>query len=76
MGKSLRVGGAILKQKDVWFGDRFHRTPLYDRERLRPGMRLKGPAVVAEYSSTTIVPPGFQCRVDSQGNLVLTDHAD
>ena len=71
-----RVRGAPMKEKKVWFGHRFHPTPLYDRTRLSPGMRLNGPAVVAEYSSTTVVPPGFQCRVDREGNLVLTDHAN
>jgi len=75
-GTTRRVGDAILKEKNVWSGNRFHRTPLYDRERLSPGMRLNGPAVVAEYSSTTVVPPGFQCRVDNEGNLALTDHAN
>ncbi|HET7215196.1 MAG TPA: hydantoinase/oxoprolinase family protein [Terriglobia bacterium] len=73
---SRRIRNAILKQKNVWFGHRFHQTPLYDRDRLCPGLRFDGPALVAEYSSTTVVPPGFQCRVDRHGNLVLTDHAD
>jgi len=72
-GRTTRhVGNALLKEKNVWFGHRFHRTPLYDRERLSPGMSFRGPAVVAEYSSTTVVPPDFQCRVDGEGNLVLT----
>ena len=75
-GASREIRNAILKEKNVWFGNRFHRTPLYARDRLCPGMRLDGPAVVAEYSSTTVVPPGFQCRMDRQGNLVLTDYAD
>lgn len=75
-GTTRRPGEALLKEKIVWFGHRFHRTPLYDRTWLRPGMRLNGPAVVAEYSSTTVVPPGFRCRVDSEGNLVLTYDAD
>ncbi len=72
VGTARRVGNTILKEKNVWFGHRFHRTPLYDRDRLSPGIRLNGPALVAEYSSTTVLPPGFQCRVDREGNLVLT----
>jgi N-methylhydantoinase A len=71
-----RVGNALVKEKNVWFGNRLHRTPLYERDRLCPGMRFRGPAVVAEYSSTTVVPPGFTCRVDNDLNLVLTYHAD
>lgn len=63
---------AIVKEKPVWFGKRFYPTPLYDRERLGPGARLAGPAVVVEYSSTTVVPPDFVCRVDEYLNLVLS----
>jgi N-methylhydantoinase A len=73
VGKSKRgVRDSLVKEKNVWFGNRFHRTPLYERERLCSGMRFRGPAVVAEYSSTTVVPPGFTCRVDNHLNMVLT----
>jgi N-methylhydantoinase A len=46
-------------------------APVYDRQRLRPGDRLHGPALVAEYSATTVVPADFAARVDGQHNLVL-----
>ncbi len=66
---------AIVKHKPVWFGQRSWPTPFYDRERLGRGGRLAGPAVVVEYSSTTVVPPGCLCRVDEDFNLVLSWHA-
>jgi N-methylhydantoinase A len=44
---------------------------LYDRERLEAGTRILGPAVVVEYSSTTVVPPDFSCEVDEYLNLIL-----
>jgi N-methylhydantoinase A len=66
---------APVKKKPVWFGSRFWTTPLYDRERLAPGARLRGPAVVIEYSSTTVVPPDFVLNVDRFSNLVLAPHA-
>jgi N-methylhydantoinase A len=66
---------AMLKRKPVWFGERFWETPIYDRERLAPGARLTGPAVVVEYSSTTVVPPDFVCRMDESWNLELSRHA-
>ncbi|HUX11369.1 MAG TPA: hydantoinase/oxoprolinase family protein [Terriglobia bacterium] len=71
-----RIDNAVVKEKNVWFGKRFHRTPLYDRDRLGIGAQLRGPAILVEYSSTTAVPPGFACRVDENLNLVMTDHAD
>jgi N-methylhydantoinase A len=45
---------------------------LYDRERLAPGMRGRGPAVVVEPTATTVVEPGFRFDVDATGCLVLT----
>jgi N-methylhydantoinase A len=69
------AGAAMVKRKPVWFENRFWRTPFYAREHLRPGARLTGPAVVVEYSSTTVVPPDFECRVDGYLDLVLSHHA-
>ena len=33
---------------------------------------FRGPAVVTEYSATTVVPPGWQGKVDRAGNLILS----
>jgi N-methylhydantoinase A len=62
---------ARVKSKPVWFGGRFRLTPLYDRERLEAGARFVGPAIVVEYSSTTVVPPDFSCEVDRWLNLIV-----
>lgn len=70
------IKAAVVKEKDVWFENRFRQTPLYDRDSLAIGSRFNGPAVVVEYSSTTVIPPGFGCRVDEHLNLVITDHAN
>jgi N-methylhydantoinase A len=62
---------ARMKTKPVWFSGCFHPTSLYDRERLEAGARFAGPAVVVEYSSTTVVPPDYSCEVDRCRNLIL-----
>lgn len=49
-------------------------APVYDRQRLRAGDRFHGPALVTEYSATTVVPADFGARVDGTHNLLL--HAD
>ena len=46
-------------------------TPTYDRAGLGAGDRLPGPAIVEEWNSTTIVPPGQTLEVDKYGNLDL-----
>jgi N-methylhydantoinase A len=63
-----------VKEKPVWFDRRFWRTTVYEREKLSAGTRLRGPAVIVEYSSTTVVPPDFACRVDGNLSLFLNRH--
>jgi N-methylhydantoinase A len=63
---------AKMKSKPVWFDGRFRATPVYDRDRLAAGARIAGPAIIVEYSSTTVVPPDSRCEVDKYLNLVLT----
>jgi N-methylhydantoinase A/oxoprolinase/acetone carboxylase beta subunit len=47
----------------------------YEREALRPGMHFAGPALVVEYSSTTLVPPGWRALVDGDRHLHLEARA-
>ena len=56
----------------VWFDDGWEQTPVYDRVDLGFGNVIRGPAVIGEYSSTTLVPPRFRCEVDRHLNLVLS----
>jgi N-methylhydantoinase A/oxoprolinase/acetone carboxylase beta subunit len=64
-------GDARKGRRPVWFAeaDRFVETDVVDRYRLRPGAELRGPAVVEERESTTVVGPGGRARVDELGNL-------
>jgi N-methylhydantoinase A len=45
---------------------------IYDRDLLRAGNRLRGPAIVEEAAATTLVAPGQELEVDDLGNLVIT----
>ncbi|RKQ60574.1 N-methylhydantoinase A [Thermovibrio guaymasensis] len=62
---------AILKVKKVFFNEEWIETPVVDREKLPAGCSFEGPAVVVEYSSTTLVPPGFNLKIDRFKNLIL-----
>jgi N-methylhydantoinase A len=66
---------AIATRRKIYFGSEAHETPIYARERLHAGNRLAGPAVISEYSATTVVPPKWQARVDEFENLVLSSGA-
>jgi N-methylhydantoinase A len=55
----------------VFLSERPSRVPVHWRDDLRPGMKLRGPAIIAEYSSTTLVPPSRTLMVDPWLNLII-----
>ncbi len=59
------------QQTPVMFDGKAVRTNIFDRGSLAPLKRYDGPAVIAEYSATTVVPPGVSFRIDRAGNLVI-----
>ncbi|MDX1616616.1 MAG: hydantoinase/oxoprolinase family protein [Candidatus Promineifilaceae bacterium] len=60
-----------LGEAEVWFAGGPQRTSLYQRETLRPGNILPGPAVIFQYDTTTVVPPRWQASVDELSNLLV-----
>jgi N-methylhydantoinase A len=63
---------AVSHPASVYIGRRISRVPVYNRDGLDVGIRLKGPAIITEYSSTTFVPPAWKIGVDELRNLVMT----
>src|SRR6185503_13617827 len=55
----------------VWLTERAARLPVYSRDELTPGSKLEGPAVITEYSSTTLVPYHWVVEVDPSLNLII-----
>ncbi len=62
---------ARLSQNDVIFDGEVYSTDFYQRESLRPSNRITGPAIIIEFSATTVVPHNFSAVVDVYGNLIL-----
>ena len=48
-----------------------HMTPFYERELLLAGDRIDGPAIVEQYDTTTVIPPGLAAEIDAHGNIVV-----
>ncbi|MGH7864117.1 MAG: hydantoinase/oxoprolinase family protein [Candidatus Binataceae bacterium] len=59
------------RRAPVLAGGRRRIAPIYDRESLGAGARIRGPAVVVEMSATAYLAPEFTLRVDDWGNLHL-----
>lgn len=62
---------SLVSDRSVFFAGRQMKTRIYDRSSLRAGNRFRGPAVVTEYSATTVVLPSWRVRVDRYGNLIM-----
>ncbi len=62
---------AVLGEKDIIFGGKSVKTKIIDRDKLLANNVIDFPAVVVEYSSTTVIPPGAKGEVDIYGNLII-----
>jgi N-methylhydantoinase A/oxoprolinase/acetone carboxylase beta subunit len=66
---------ALRYERDAWFrvGGELKQvaTRFYDRAELKAGNRIEGPAIVNQYDSTTVIPPGLTARIDRFGNIVI-----
>jgi N-methylhydantoinase A len=62
---------AVTGERRARFGSEL-RCRVVDRAALAPGMELLGPALVEEFSGTTLVPPGWSARVTAGGHLWLS----
>ncbi|HEX7422363.1 MAG TPA: hydantoinase/oxoprolinase family protein [Terriglobales bacterium] len=66
---SLRV--APVERAPVFFHDKTVTTPVFERGNIVPGRSMRGPAVITEYSATTVIPAGKRFWVDASENLVI-----
>ena len=62
---------AFTDQNPVIFEGEALPTDFYRREALHPGNQIAGPAIVTEFSATTVIPPNFSAVVDTYQNLIL-----
>ncbi|MCB9833393.1 MAG: hydantoinase/oxoprolinase family protein [Planctomycetes bacterium] len=60
-----------VESRRLVFEDGAGTCPVYRREDLGSGQELRGPAVIVEYSATTVLPPGHRLEVDRRGALVI-----
>ena len=61
----------VIGEQRARFGDKELALPRYDRAALAPGVEIKGPALIEDEWSTTLVYPGQRCGADRLGNLLL-----
>ncbi|MBM3407650.1 MAG: hydantoinase/oxoprolinase family protein [Betaproteobacteria bacterium] len=67
-------GRALKTSRAAWNPDEktLCQWPVYDREALRSGQEITGPAIIEEAEAACVVGPGDHLRVDARGNLVVS----
>jgi N-methylhydantoinase A len=55
---------------------KYLRTPIYQKEILAPGCELKGPAIIEQMDSTSVIPPGWKARIDGYRNIIVVWEKD
>jgi N-methylhydantoinase A len=53
------------------FDGNWMEVPILQRDLLAPGNEFHGPAIVHEYSATTVVPPKCSAKMDEFSNIVI-----
>ncbi|GAA4204692.1 hydantoinase B/oxoprolinase family protein [Microbispora amethystogenes] len=72
MGRAAGPGGpAPAELVRLFTGGAWREVPLHERDRLRPGDVVRGPAIVAEADATTVVDEGWRAGVTPYGHLLL-----
>ncbi|KGJ02638.1 N-methylhydantoinase A [Paracoccus halophilus] len=63
--------------EQIWFEQTgFVPSPVYQREQLAEGTSLFGPALITQFDTTTLVPPGWTIRVDGAMNMIMERNND
>ncbi len=67
-----KLSECIINSRPVWFDSGWHDTPIYNREFLPPKIKFRGPAVIEQLDTTTVVEPENHVEVDESGNLIIS----
>ena len=67
------ASSALIGWRKMWLPEAggFVDCPIYDRDRLRAGNRIAGPAIIEQMDATTVILSGMTARVEKYLNLML-----
>jgi N-methylhydantoinase A len=66
------LGRPSMLEAPVLFDGKEHKTKIYSRDQLNPIKKYQGPAIVTEYSATTVIPPKKRFHIDKASNLLIS----
>jgi N-methylhydantoinase A len=66
-----RLGALLHHRAPVIFAGKKITAAIHSRDSLKIGNEYRGPAIVTEYSATTVLPPGTHFWRDRRGSLLI-----
>lgn len=66
-----KVERGLTGNSRAYFSGQDLETAVYERDRLRPGHTIDGPAVITQKDSTTVILPGHYGKVDNYLNILI-----
>jgi len=70
-----KLSDALREHRQVRFDRKSLACPVYQRERLDVGLKLRGPAILDQFDCTTVVYPGQTVCVDAWKNIIISEGA-
>jgi 5-oxoprolinase (ATP-hydrolysing) len=82
IGINERVSDPVLKTENdpvfsplsavqIYSYGEFHETPVFQRNELKPGTCISGPALLIEKNTTIIIEPGWEGEITERNHLLL-----
>jgi N-methylhydantoinase A len=62
---------AFKRTRKCLFNGNYIETPVYDSEKLKAGNIIPGPAIIEVPTTTAVIPPNYQCKVDDYNNYII-----
>ena len=62
---------ALKGNRQVFWGETFENTPVYDRYAIPPNEKIEGPCIIEEFESTTVVGKNSSVQVDEFRNIII-----
>ena len=56
----------------MYVGDRWQETPVFQRDMLQPGDIITGPGIIIEATGTNAIAPNWQAKITEKNHLILT----
>ena len=71
LDKRFNLNDALLEYRKVYFKDKFLSTPIYSRDKMPFEFEIKGPAIIEQMDTTTLIEPNDRVYGDNLGNMFI-----